>query len=92
MIPRRGLGQGFAHHQAQMALWAGYGEDVAALNADHDRLHAALCRWLGIDSQSLREAAGEALGPTERLWAALEEDAVLHTQRWLRHAGGKVPE
>lgn len=63
------------------------GPDAAdRMNAEHDPLHAALCRWLGLTSQSLRIAAGEALTPAEHKLAAYEEDAVLHVQRFRQMA------
>lgn len=81
----------FAAHQARTARRLGYGDDVAAMNADHDPLHRALCAWLGVDSLSLRGAAGEPLTAAEHAQANLEEDAVLAVQRFMRHAGAAVP-
>ena len=77
----------FAERQAATARWMGY-PDADAMNAAHDPLHRALCRWLGIPSHSLRNAAGE---PHDAALAALEEDAVLHVQRFMAHAGAGVP-
>lgn len=71
--------------QAETAAWMGYGDDVDAMNAAHDPLHASLCAWAGVDSVSLRIARGEAVTAAEQEIAWREEDAVLHVQRWLRH-------
>lgn len=79
-IPRQD-GKPFAEHQAEMAEWLGYGADVRAMNAVHDALHADLCNFLGVASQSLRMAAGEALTGSERILADVEEEAVQHCQR-----------
>lgn len=70
--------------QAETAEWMGYGDDVAAMNRDHDPLHARLCAWAGTDSVSLRIARGEDVTVVEQEIAWREEDAVLHVQRWLR--------
>lgn len=69
----------------QTAAWLGYGDDVAAMDASHDKLHASLCAWIGRPSLSLRDAQGVPLSDAERTLAAIEEDAVLHVQRFLRH-------
>jgi len=90
MIPRRAASQSHEDHQADMARWMGY-LDTAALNRDHDPLHHALAGWLGIPSHAMRQAAGEALTSDEAMLASLEEEAVLHVQRWMNHAGGTVP-
>ena len=90
MIPQRRPGQTFAEHQAEMAAWAGY-PDAKALNRDHDPLHLALCAWLFVPSHALRSADGEVLTPAERDLASLEEAAVLCVQRFMRHAGARVP-
>ena len=84
-------GEQFDEHQRQMAARLGYGPDVAAMNRDHDPLHAALCRWLGVESQSLRAARGETLSFGEHFTANLEEDAVLAVQRFMRHCDVGVP-
>jgi hypothetical protein len=70
--------------QAATAMWLGYqGADaVDQMNAEHDPLHRDLCNWLGLTSHSMRMAAGETLTLNERRLAALEEDAVLHVQRF----------
>jgi hypothetical protein len=90
MIPRRRPGQSFASHQAEVALWMGY-PDAEAMNRAHDALHAALCHWLNVPSQSLRQAAGRTLTTEQEFLAHLEEVAVLHTQRFMRHVGAEVP-
>jgi hypothetical protein len=66
----------------------GYGGDTSAMCRDHDPLHALLADWLGLSSYALRQAAG--LATDDRL-AALEEDAVIAVQRYMRHAGGRLP-
>lgn len=70
-----------ADEQREIAAWVGC--SVEQLNRDHDALHARLASWTALPSQSLRIAAGEALTPDEHRLAALEEDAVLHLQRYL---------
>jgi hypothetical protein len=70
-----------------MARWAGY-DSVDALNHDHDPLHRALCRWLGIESHSMRCAEGE---PYDTTLAGIEEEAVLCVQRLAAHHGVGVP-
>lgn len=81
----------FEAHQAAMARWMGY-PDSEAMNAEHDELHAALARWLDAPSYALREASGDALTREERALASMEEDAVLHLQRYIRHANAGVPQ
>lgn len=67
----------------------GYGADVLSMTREHDPLHARLCDWLGLpDSYSLRRAVGLDADPT---MAALEEDAVLAVQRFMRRAGVALP-
>lgn len=85
--PLRQPGQSFDDHQREVATWCGY-PDVAALNRDHDRLHAALTDWLGIPSHSLLAARGEA---HDVKLAEIEENAVLATQRLLATHGAEVP-
>jgi hypothetical protein len=80
----------FDRHQAATARWMGY-PNAAAMNRDHDALHRALCAWLGVTSHAIRDAAGVPLTREEATLAALEEDAVLHVQRFMRHAGAGVP-
>lgn len=58
------------------------------MTQDHDRLHVALCAWLGIESASLAVAAGAS---ADSALAGYEEDAVLAVQRLMRHAGREVP-
>ena len=77
----------FDAHQAETAAWMGY-PDAAAMNAAHDPLHRALCGWLGVTSHSMLCAGGE---PHDATLAAMEEDAVLHTQRLIAHHRVGVP-
>ena len=81
----------FEQHQAATARWMGY-PDAAGMNADHDDLHRALCRWLGVTSHAMRIAAGESLSREDHTLANLEEDAVMYLQKFMRHAGAKVPQ
>jgi hypothetical protein len=62
----------------------GYEDDVAQLNFDHDRVHEAMCRWLGIRSLSLAVAAGEQLSEDEHYKARIEETAALAVQHLIR--------
>ena len=54
-------------------------------------LHRALAGFLGVESHAMRMAAGEELTERETHLAGIEEEAVLHCQRWLHHAGGTAP-
>lgn len=90
MIPTQASGQSFEAHQAEMAVWLGC--DVDTMNSLHDPLHVALCRWLGVESYAMREAGGAKLGHWEACLASLEEEAVLCVQRFMQHAGGRIPE
>jgi len=80
-------GESFEDHQAAMARWIGVAS-VAELNRDHDALHRSLCRWLGVESHSMRCADGL---PYDGTLAALEEQAVLSVQRFMAHSGARVP-
>jgi len=83
---------GYPHNTEEYRRTArrlGYDDDVMAMCADHDPLHQALARFLGIDdSQALLEAAGL---PCDHNIALAEEDAVMAVQRYMRMAGGRVP-
>jgi hypothetical protein len=70
--------------QAATARALGYGEDVAAMVADHDPLHALLADWIG-----LGESAALFGGRPEV--EAAEEAAVLAVQKYMRLAGGRMP-
>jgi hypothetical protein len=59
----------------------GYGDDVAAMDMEHDVLHGALCHFLSIPSFSLKEARGEPLTRDEQKLARFEEAAVLAAQK-----------
>jgi hypothetical protein len=61
-------------------------QTVEEMNAEHDPLHADLCAWLGIESQSLKIAHGEGLTDVQRELSWYEEDAVLHVQRFRQMA------
>lgn len=75
--------QSLADHRGDMAAWLGC--DLAALDSDHDPLHANLCQWAGAPSYSLMIAQGIDLPEAKRRLADLEEYAVLGVQRWLNH-------
>ena len=90
MIPQRRPGQSLASHKQECAEWMGYAT-VAEMDRDHDRTHAALCEWLGVESLSLKEASGRYLEPWERRLAGIEEDLVMRLQRFCVQAGGKLP-
>lgn len=91
MIPQRKPGETFACHQHQMATWMGY-FDPDAMNRQHDATHRSLCAWLGIESQALRDAAGEPLTPKQQFLADIEEAAVCCVQRLIAHTGVEVPD
>lgn len=63
--------------QPETAEWMGC--TIEEMN----RVHADLCAWLNVESQSLRIARGEILDANEHMLAWLEESAVLHVQRFL---------
>lgn len=69
---------------AASAAALGYGEDVAGMVEDHDLAHVQMCVGLGVESQSLRQAAGL---PHDPRLAELEEAAVCAVTRWARAAG-----
>jgi hypothetical protein len=70
----------------------GYGNDILGMCQDHDPLHVALCRWLGLEiSFSMSVAMGDVTdNPTKEL-AALEEAAVIAVQRFAKRSGAKMP-
>jgi hypothetical protein len=70
--------------KAALADWMGY-ETVEQMDADHDPLHRLLAERLDAPSYSAKVAAGERMTPQEDDLARMEEAAVLHVQRWLRH-------
>lgn len=80
-IPSRQPGQSFDAHQAEVAAWLGC--TVERMNADHDALHEELCGAFGVESRAMRDARGEVINEADRHIANLEEEAVLHVQRWL---------
>lgn len=69
------------HTKAETARWMGYGDNVAAMDMEHDSLHGALCHFLGVASYALKDARGENMTDRERELASYEEDAVLAVQR-----------
>lgn len=76
-----------AHTQRETARLLGYGDDVDAMNRDHDDLHRRLCDLFAIPSYSMQIAAGQVLPFREKSLADIEEDAVLCVQRLLRAHG-----
>jgi hypothetical protein len=70
----------------------GYGDDTLAMCRDHDPLHALLAGWLGLEvSYGMLDGAGR-LDPADAEKAAAEEAAVLAVQRFMRLAGGTLPQ
>lgn len=67
--------------QKETARQLGYGDDVSAMNAEHDPLHRDLCKWLGIHSYAMDVADGLPLNHEQYTLANWEEDAVLAVQR-----------
>lgn len=59
----------------------GYGEDIAAMDLEHDPLHGALCHFLGVPSYSLKDARGEPMTDWQKALAGIEEQAVLACQK-----------
>lgn len=69
----------------------GYDDNTLSMCQDHDPLHVALCRWLGLSvSFSMLSAVGKLHDDQEYL-AIAEEAAVIAVQRFLRLAGVEVP-
>lgn len=75
----------FEEGQRETARKLGYGDDVVAMNRDHDPLHRALCAWLGVPSVALPDGQ-----PGTEL-AGIEEDAVLAVQKLMRAHRVAVP-
>lgn len=70
--------------QAETARELGYGDDVGAMIADHDPLHALLCDFLRLPTSFALSGGNPDL-------AEAEETAVLAVQRFMRRAGGRLP-
>lgn len=81
----------FERDQLKTARELGYGDDVAAMNRDHDPLHYSLCAWLQVPSYSMVIARNEPVTPAQASLAAIEEAAVLAVQRLMRAHGVEVP-
>lgn len=81
----------FERDQQQTARDLGYGDDVAAMNREHDPLHYSLCAWLQVPSYSMVIARGEPVTKPQAALAAIEEAAVLAVQRLMRAHGVDVP-
>lgn len=67
--------------QAAMAEWMGC--SVEKMNRCHDRLHRWIADRVGHPSYSLLASQGEHLTPEENAVAAVEEESVLHLQRYI---------
>lgn len=78
----------FDEAQIDTARDLGYGEDVDAMNRDHDPLHVALCGWLGVPCVALPGGSAAAVGSDV---AMIEETAVMAVQKLMRAHGAKVP-
>jgi hypothetical protein len=81
IFPAHELKPGFVDDQAAMARWMGC--SVETMNMDHDRLHELLADLVDMPSLSLQIARGESLSKEETALASLEEDAVLHLQKYV---------
>lgn len=82
--PIRKPGQSHDEHQSEMAEWMGC--SVEEMNLAHDQLHRMLAELSGYTSYAMRQADGLPIAPDEQKLADLEEEAVLHLQRYLHHA------
>lgn len=71
--------------QAATARELGYGDDVEAMVADHDPMHALLCDWLAI------EVSPALFGTRTAEVRDAEEAAVLAVQKFMRLARGRMP-
>jgi hypothetical protein len=87
--------EGEPHDTEEYRLTAqslGYGSDILAMCQDHDPLHVALCRWLGLEiSFAMSIAAGDVAGNAVKELAVLEEAAVIAVQRFAKRSGAKIP-
>lgn len=70
--------------QMQTAHDLGYGNDVNAMVADHDPLHALLCDFLGLSTSFSLSGGNETI-------ARSEEAAVLAVQKFMKLSGGRLP-
>ncbi len=62
-------------------------QSIDSMDRDHDPLHREMADHFGVTSWSMADAVGIPLTPEQQTLAWAEENAVLHTQRWLRMAG-----
>lgn len=67
--------------QHETARQLGYGDDVEAMNRDHDQTHGWITMSLGIPSYSLALSRGETLTQKQCELAWAEEAAVLAIQK-----------
>lgn len=88
--PIRRPGQSLCAHKREMADWMECGS-VETMDAVHDRVHEAMCAWIGVPSYAMKQARGEPLSPTEQRLADMEEDAALAVQRFIHNCGKSVP-
>lgn len=68
------------------AAWMGY-DTVEAMDRDHDPLHRTMAQMFNVQSYSMAVADNEDLPREQQEIAWAEENAVIHTQRWLRMIG-----
>lgn len=80
----------FDQHQEAVARWMGY-DSAEEMNLDHDTLHQMVARQFNVYSFALAKSRGGTLDAEQEFLAALEEDAILHLQRYLTHARRGVP-
>jgi hypothetical protein len=78
----------FYDHQRALAEWMGY-PTLRQMNADHDKFHEWLADWMSDSSRSLAVARGEKLSERDYMLACLEEEAVLHLQRFVAHVNAR---
>jgi hypothetical protein len=81
IFPAYELKADLGNEQEAMAKWMGC--SVETMNMDHDKLHQMLADLLRLPSLSLIIAKGKRLSQEETALACLEEDAVLHLQRYI---------
>lgn len=80
----------FDQHQEAIARWMGY-DSAEEMNQEHDELHKGISAYFELPSYALSKARGTKLNEAQAFLAALEEDAILHLQRYLTHARRGVP-
>lgn len=71
-------------NEEELAQWMGY-DSVEEMDEDHNLTHEAICEQLGVRSYSLAVRDGLTLNDEQYRIAAMEEQAIIHIQRWLQH-------